>query len=305
MVKLDMFSGKKKSDADREEAFSPFIVYRTIGSGRGERFGVGGMDKMGTSADCVDYRHRALVLIAVLSGNGIYVDESGCRWPVSPGCTVIRFKNRTHSLFINPASGWKELFLELGDTLASVLEFTGAVDPAHPVIGGQVMSDATIERFKLLGSKFRESADSALVVLLPEVLELALLMTGVGAVPDAGEEPLCLLEAACRMLGDFSRDCDLQSLCRRHGVGYENFRKLFKARFGLAPHQYRLRRRIDAACALLLHPDLTVQEIASRLGYSSPYEFSAQFKRYLGVSPSLWRPRRQAASDAIRSSTSR
>ena len=74
---------------------------------------------------------------------------------------------------------------------------------------------------------------------------------------------------------------------------------------GLRYGEILLAAAVLAACALLLHPELTVQEIASRLGYSSPYEFSAQFKRYLGVSPSFWRPRRQAASEAISSSNRR
>ncbi|MBQ9774864.1 MAG: helix-turn-helix transcriptional regulator, partial [Lentisphaeria bacterium] len=32
-------------------------------------------------------------------------------------------------------------------------------------------------------------------------------------------------------------------------------------------------------------------EIAQRLGYSSPYEFSAQFRKQVGVPPSSYRPR--------------
>ena len=76
---------------------------------------------------------------------------------------------------------------------------------------------------------------------------------------------------------------------RRNGCGYENFRKRFKAELGISPHRYRIRRRLDAACALLIRPELSIGEIAERLGYASQYEFSAQFKRYMGCPPSGYR----------------
>jgi len=39
----------------------------------------------------------------------------------------------------------------------------------------------------------------------------------------------------------------------------------------------------------MIKGDLTVGEIAVKLGYASPYEFSAQFKRFLGISPHYYR----------------
>ena len=49
------------------------------------------------------------------------------------------------------------------------------------------------------------------------------------------------------------------------------------------------RELIAAACALLIRPELSIGEIAERLGYASQYEFSAQFKRYMGCPPSGYR----------------
>ena len=124
--------------------------------------------------------------------------------------------------------------------------------------------------------------------LLPEMLELLLS----GESPKSGDERKKLLEQACAYLGgDFRRNDDLRGFCRRHGCGYENFRKFFKAELGISPHRYRIRRRLDAACALLSDPGLSIASIAERLGYSSPYEFSAQFKRHMGCAPSEYLPR--------------
>ena len=106
------------------------------------------------------------------------------------------------------------------------------------------------------------------------------------------EERRRMVEKACIHLAcNFDQPDRLDDFCRRNGVGYENFRKIFKQETGMSPHHYRVRRRLDAACALLTQSKLSITEISRKLGYSSPYEFSAQFRRQVGVPPSNYRPR--------------
>lgn len=47
--------------------------------------------------------------------------------------------------------------------------------------------------------------------------------------------------------------------------------------------------RFEIACALLRNTDVKVQEIATKLGYSSPGGFSRAFGRWAGCSPSAFR----------------
>jgi AraC-like DNA-binding protein len=47
--------------------------------------------------------------------------------------------------------------------------------------------------------------------------------------------------------------------------------------------------RFEIAAALLRDTDLKVQEIATRLGYSSPGGFSRAFARWAGCAPSVFR----------------
>lgn len=54
---------------------------------------------------------------------------------------------------------------------------------------------------------------------------------------------------------------------------------------GVPPYRYREKRRHDAACALLMQRSLTIADIAGVLGYCSPHEFSAKFKRRAGSTP--------------------
>lgn len=67
----------------------------------------------------------------------------------------------------------------------------------------------------------------------------------------------------------------------------------FKARFrhetGLAPHDFILRSKVEAAKKLLAHEGETVTDIAMRLNFSSSQYFATVFKRFTMQTPSEFR----------------
>ena len=68
-----------------------------------------------------------------------------------------------------------------------------------------------------------------------------------------------------------------------------------RTELGVELSQYLLRRRVEAAQALLRsHPELSIQKIARRLGYSSQAHLSRQFRAVVGCPPTVWR--RQVAA---------
>lgn len=264
-----------------------FSVYRTIGAATGERFGVGVMHKSGGS----DYQNRAhpeYVIVLLLHGCGTYRTTGGEEFPLGPGSVFQRFRGVPHTTEITPDSGWVECFLELGEATANMLTRYGFADPAEPVLECPP-TPTLVDRFVELGESFRTASDAELRRRIPDIVALG--CACLGGPEEEKEDPRReLIAAACAFLGrDFRHPADLAEFCRRHGCGYENFRKLFRAELGISPHRYRIRRRLDAACALLNRPELSIGEIAVRLGYASQYEFSAQFKRYMGCPPSGYR----------------
>lgn len=64
---------------------------------------------------------------------------------------------------------------------------------------------------------------------------------------------------------------------------------LFKRSIGLSPLDYFTRLRMRRACDLLDSDDLSVKEVAGRLGYDDPFYFSRVFKAVCGVAPSDYR----------------
>ena len=82
----------------------------------------------------------------------------------------------------------------------------------------------------------------------------------------------------------------LAELALQAGLSEYHFCRCFKRETGLSPYQYVLRRRIERACALLAAKDgLSMQEIAFACGFGDPVQFSRQFKKAMGTTPSAWR----------------
>ncbi|MCH5309075.1 MAG: helix-turn-helix domain-containing protein [Prevotella sp.] len=81
-------------------------------------------------------------------------------------------------------------------------------------------------------------------------------------------------------------DLTIQKLAEHLGVSYSNFRKLFKEYTGLSPATYQQELRLLRAKELLTTTDLSIKEIAYRLGFESPDYFSAKFKAKMGCRPS-------------------
>lgn len=66
------------------------------------------------------------------------------------------------------------------------------------------------------------------------------------------------------------------------------FLHYFKSMLGVSPIVYINKKRMQKANALLLHTDMTIAEIAERLGMQTPY-LSRMFKRFTGFTPNEFR----------------
>lgn len=74
-------------------------------------------------------------------------------------------------------------------------------------------------------------------------------------------------------------------LANMSGVSEAYFRRLFIAKYGVAPKEYITRLRISYAKRLLISGDFSVSEVALLCGYSEPCHFSREFSKKMGISP--------------------
>jgi transcriptional regulator GlxA family with amidase domain len=78
-------------------------------------------------------------------------------------------------------------------------------------------------------------------------------------------------------------------MARRANLSPSRFGVVFRRHFGLSPHQYFLRLRIEHAQELLRTTDLPQREIAEYCGFADVHHFSKAFKRITRLPPGAYR----------------
>jgi AraC family transcriptional regulator len=86
-------------------------------------------------------------------------------------------------------------------------------------------------------------------------------------------------------------DISIAHLAHECGLSKSYFSRSFRQTTGLAPHQWLLHRRIEAAKTMLLNADLSLSEIGLACGFGDQSHFTRVFTRMIGVSPGAWRKR--------------
>jgi AraC-like DNA-binding protein len=76
---------------------------------------------------------------------------------------------------------------------------------------------------------------------------------------------------------------------------YNYLSSLFSSVEGITLEQYIIHQKIERVKELLFYDELTLSQIAIRLGYSSVAHLSAQFKKVTGLTPSALKKERPIA----------
>lgn len=80
----------------------------------------------------------------------------------------------------------------------------------------------------------------------------------------------------------------IHTLAERAGMSGEHLRRLCQKEVGCSPMEHVAHLRMQYAVSLFTTGRYTVAAVAERVGYNTPFAFSAAFKRILGVAPSQY-----------------
>jgi AraC family transcriptional regulator len=85
----------------------------------------------------------------------------------------------------------------------------------------------------------------------------------------------------------FSSPLTIEAVAKAACMSEYHFFRLFKANFGLSPHQYILKKRLEYGFSILQQDKYAVSEAAFESGFSDIYSFSKAFKKHFGCMPSV------------------
>jgi PAS domain S-box-containing protein len=113
----------------------------------------------------------------------------------------------------------------------------------------------------------------------------------------AALEPyLELAPVADYIKANFRDRLDVPTLAQRAGMSVRQLERKFRNTFKTSPRAYLVKMRILAACDLLEKSSRAVTDIALEVGFYDHSDFSRQFRKGMGVSPSEFRKSRWASN---------
>ena len=104
-----------------------------------------------------------------------------------------------------------------------------------------------------------------------------------------------------RLAGDLldasvSDDISLSRLATECGLSIRHFSRAFRQSFGVPPHRYLLKRRVERARELLERGSMSLLDIALACGFADQSHFTRVFRASCGITPRAWRAARAKQS---------
>jgi AraC family transcriptional regulator len=94
------------------------------------------------------------------------------------------------------------------------------------------------------------------------------------------------------ILAHLDQNLSLESLAQHVGFSAYHFVRLFRHTTGETPHQFVLRKRIEAAQRLLKETDIPLSQVALSVGFPNQSHFTQAFKHRVGCTPHIYRQNR-------------
>jgi AraC family transcriptional regulator of adaptative response / methylphosphotriester-DNA alkyltransferase methyltransferase len=96
------------------------------------------------------------------------------------------------------------------------------------------------------------------------------------------------------VLREYAREVSLDDIARRVASSRRQLQRAYAEIGGTTFREHLTAVRMERAAELLSRRNVTVREVAHRVGYRQPAQFAKAFRRHHGVAPSDYRARYDA-----------
>jgi AraC-like DNA-binding protein len=227
--------------------------------------------------------------ILLINGSGTFIGPDGNVTDLVQGCFVQRIPGVLHSTIVSNDGKWLEFFISIDQDIYREMCNLNIFNKNDYVLfpGINIGILDTCENFL---TSLQKTTYFHLPYLLTRSIDFIYSINSYHT--KQLENKYEIIDEAIELLNQnaFKR-INTKELINKLGLGYENFRKIFKASTGISPTQYIINYRINSAKSLLIEDKLSINEIADYLGYNDVFYFSNQFKKYTGYTPNAFKKR--------------
>jgi AraC-like DNA-binding protein len=231
-------------------------------------------------------------VLYITRGNGFFESTHAGLQRLHAGSLIILFPGEWHRYRPDPKTGWDETWIGFDGDFAKRL-MDNLFQDKKPIFNLGI-NEALLQGFHAVWDVAHTSPVGSSPLLSAKTIDILARIHLLESEQDPQEQRIRkkLHEACAYLLAHSSDAVNLPALAREVGISYTHFRRIFLQHTGLSPRQYHIQIRINRAKDLLASSDLSVSEIAERLGFSSVFYFSRLFHQKTGQSPLAYRANR-------------
>jgi AraC-like DNA-binding protein len=227
-------------------------------------------------------------IVYISEGEGIFKSEN-LTYNVKAGSVLLILPGIKHLYRPLLETGWHEYWVGFKGAYFSRLLEEGRFSAEH-VFFETGLHDSILLLFNLILDEVQSQrplyqirACAAILSLIAEILIRDRRKDELNSYQKIVEKAKCLMES------NVFREIDLTSISDQLGISTSRLNEIFKTYTSMTPYQYYIQIKIYKAESLLEQHDLSVKEVAYKMGFEDQYYFSRLFKNKTGVSPSEWK----------------
>jgi AraC-like DNA-binding protein len=220
-----------------------------------------------------------------IEGSSTYIDiETKKEYDIYPGCIVQRMPNTPHYTTLAPNSKWKEFYIQGSSELFEYLKKLNLVCTESVFYLG--CDEAIHNKFIEYAVNYEKTELHRIYDIIPEFLKIIMYIHA----QKLYNSKQSWADYISKIISENTNvGISMEEIALKCNMKYEALRKQFKSVFGYSIEKYRIQLRILEAKKMLASKDITIKEIAFKLGYYDSYAFSKQFKQIEGITPNAYR----------------
>ena len=193
-------------------------------------------------------------------------------------------------IYINPEDilrQWGKSTQEIRDIMEAVGKKSFFIKAEeNPMI--VTMIRAIFEEMQQKGAHYRECVRGIVYALLFEIARF----NGREAWQTIGKGVSLQLESAIEYVEkNYPNDFKIADLANECHMSETHFRRIFQEKMNMTPVEYVNFVRIKMACELIDKTDISMEDVAEKVGFITPSTFNRNFRRIIGTSPYQWKKR--------------
>ena len=229
-------------------------------------------------------------LIYISEGSGYFESQSCKRQKVTAGTMILLFPDEWHTYEPDKESGWMEYWVGFSGVHIDNRVKNGFFSPQNPLFS-LGYSSAILGLYEDILSHAAEEKSGYQQLISSIVLYILGLVQFIHR-NDKFNDSFAVIkinEARAIMKQKIEDNISPKGVAEKIGVSYSWFRKMFKQYVDVSPAQYQANLKFLRSKELMATTNLSVTDIAYKLGFENVGRFSAFFHKKEGVSPLQYR----------------